>query len=1387
MILTGRGLLSPYFCDIFDGVCKFYADVDVDVKHAAQQLDKYLKRTVEEHSTHFELRQFVYLLCSRIQVRNPFIRQLVLEWIRALHPLPSYPLLRELPTVISSLFPLLADPNRDIRHMADMRLTEILTELKRAPPSLTNAAIESVVDTIASFCTSTSSDPFMRLTALIWLLQFLEIKRMLPQHLALLQQPTPNGGTSNNSTSAFNNMSSNKQSPSSPLNPSSTPQPPPSESPALPSEETPFLSGLSLAPCILSAVLSCIDDHEEELSKIALSAHSSMLRDLLPTRGLSPAVIQGAEQFLLTINQTIVPSSTPSNVNNNHNNNVMHASSSSTPKPTSRSPPNNATLSNKFPVGTSLLPHSSSLPNMTAPSLGLSQQHNPLLLLDSKIICMASISILLVVVTSLSNALPPLMLRDALDESSILQLSAIQHQQQHASAGGEKEKPLLDAASPPAVPSIPPAVILQGDSSLQIASNGVTDTSSSPSSCFSSSSVEADFLRLFLIEIVQSRLSPKTAPLLVFPSAPSLSLTRELQQIEQPFVIVNTLQSLLNNNSSAANIAQNPATFPSSASASILDNLQADASRNPPLGMNNSPQQISSSLLPTSSSFSNINNALLNNNPKQQQQSEPTPLSPGLLQSLRKHLANTLLTLFEQSNEVPIANIAAAMGGAKEVLDPPTPFNSANETANRQLPSAGDNTLSMMSSLQQQQQQNPLNSNNMNNNNSVINANNQAMNQLTVSSAFLSNLNAPLQALSSRDPLMAYTANPKTATVGGATSKNNTMYQKALNITNPNASSSLSHFRKYLNPPTITNSNHSTHLIDSSGVNNPSADLSAPFRNPIFHNDPFTSAQQQQSANNNNNLLYNNPSLLRAKQSSSPPADLHASSYDTPPDRFPVHAQQQPFSSNNKQASAMPTFMDANLPSPVRQNESLSQLPPVAENQMEGPNALNDAAYSPLNPANNNCNINNPAYSDLNAALSGVHQQPLLPQNGLGAAQTLERFQQQNLGGSASNYAQPGSSTANPSALGSGSNNPAAGGLTNASGSNNQQQSSQQGTMASSSSPSTNALTIIACLQWCSLLHSTFPRLVSPSLSTLIPILTLLVRHSLPRVALAALQVLGQLASHSPMLREKVVLSILTTFKSDRVVLSSRGRSIIRHICTQTDPIEFYSLAAGILQHEPPTELTEILVDQFAWVLLTAKETTPIRDRILKGDLNERHRILETLLSAWILSPVAAVGLCLWSGEFRLSYSILTKYLHSVDIGLGFLVRIDQLVHLLEAPCYVRVRMQLTQPHPPPFLLETLSCLLMVLPQASAFSVLQQRLQSASLVSGLHKQQLGNNLELQGDHKLEDDTRDVVLEQTICEKLDKLLNQFVFVTGSVPPRTSTSRKMGVNQGLEQEI
>lgn len=163
---VARNNVLKYFNQIFDGLCKLFAHVDVDVKNGANLLDRLIKDIVTESET-FDIESFIPLLQKHIKRTKPYIRQLLVGWISILNAVPDINMLDYLPEFLDGLFNMLSDGNREIRQGADNVLLDFLREIKQVDVVEFGPMVNILVGQ------SRSKERFNRLTAITWLNEFI--------------------------------------------------------------------------------------------------------------------------------------------------------------------------------------------------------------------------------------------------------------------------------------------------------------------------------------------------------------------------------------------------------------------------------------------------------------------------------------------------------------------------------------------------------------------------------------------------------------------------------------------------------------------------------------------------------------------------------------------------------------------------------------------------------------------------------------------------------------------------------------------------------------------------------------------------------------------------------------------------------------------------------------------------------------------------------------------------------------------------------------------------------------------------------------------------------------------------------------------------------------
>jgi vacuole morphology and inheritance protein 14 len=295
--------------------------------------------------------------------------------------------------------------------------------------------------------------------------------------------------------------------------------------------------------------------------------------------------------------------------------------------------------------------------------------------------------------------------------------------------------------------------------------------------------------------------------------------------------------------------------------------------------------------------------------------------------------------------------------------------------------------------------------------------------------------------------------------------------------------------------------------------------------------------------------------------------------------------------------------------------------------------------------------------------------------------------------------------------------------------------------------------TKMACLKWIDMLMEKRKAHMNEHTKDILPVLLRTLSDPNDAVVLLDLQVLSRISlahgtrgnsqDSTEEAQFKMVLNaILTVFAQDRQLLESRGSLIIRKLCVLLNAKTVYirmaetlvSYEAGVSDGQQADFETLLfistMVQTLNLILLSAPELHSLR-AILSNSIHRdgrkiatplatsdrdqsRGHVFATLFHCWAHNPVATLSLCLLAEAYDLSFALVKRFSEMEDITVGFLLQIDKLVHLLESPIFVHLRLQLLDveaPHHAP-LLKSIYGLLMCLPQGEAFRLLNERLQT---------------------------------------------------------------------------
>ncbi|CAK9140309.1 unnamed protein product [Ilex paraguariensis] len=213
-------------------------------------------------------------------------------------------------------------------------------------------------------------------------------------------------------------------------------------------------------------------------------------------------------------------------------------------------------------------------------------------------------------------------------------------------------------------------------------------------------------------------------------------------------------------------------------------------------------------------------------------------------------------------------------------------------------------------------------------------------------------------------------------------------------------------------------------------------------------------------------------------------------------------------------------------------------------------------------------------------------------------------------------------------------------------------------------------------------------------------------------VVLLVLEVHACIAKDPQHFRQLLVY-LVHNFRVNNSLLEKRGALIVRRLCVLLDAERVYRELSTILEGESDLDFASVMVQALNLILLTSSELSDLRDLLKQSLVNAAGKdLFLSLYASWCHSPMAIISLCLLAQTYQHASSVIQS-LVEVDINVKFLVQLDKLVHLLETPIFVYLRLQLLEPGRYIWLLKALYGLLMLLPQQSAaFKILRTRLKT---------------------------------------------------------------------------
>ncbi|CAN3372231.1 hypothetical protein DIURU_004234 [Diutina rugosa] len=259
----------------------------------------------------------------------------------------------------------------------------------------------------------------------------------------------------------------------------------------------------------------------------------------------------------------------------------------------------------------------------------------------------------------------------------------------------------------------------------------------------------------------------------------------------------------------------------------------------------------------------------------------------------------------------------------------------------------------------------------------------------------------------------------------------------------------------------------------------------------------------------------------------------------------------------------------------------------------------------------------------------------------------------------------------------------------------------------------------ITCLEWLEFLYAQNPKEYMTVLSDRPFKLGDLLRSSSNDVASKSLELFAVISEDNDSMFNQQIEDLLHFFHTQYQTNKPRIELVVRKLCTCLPSQRVYSSIAGNLNTWEDLDFVNAMVSTLNTILLTSNELGDLRKRLRALDVYKMDdwQIFATLFQSWCHSATSALSLCLLTSNYELAYLII-KNISEQEVSYQLLMHLDILVQLIESPIFLKLRMQLLEPEKQPYLYKTLYGLLMILPQSSTYSTLQNRLTSvATLLS----------------------------------------------------------------------
>lgn len=180
-----------YFNEMFDGICRMYADCDDHVRGGSAMLDTLLKEIVQESPQSINGDSFMLLLKERIRIKHHNIHKLIINWLALMIGLPHFDMVFHLPAFLPPLFDMMqggethGEKCKPAHHLLSKILVQLGSTVASGGPRA--ADFPGMLPLLIEKCRSV--DRLVTSVSLGWLREFVHLGRdtLLPQYANILE------------------------------------------------------------------------------------------------------------------------------------------------------------------------------------------------------------------------------------------------------------------------------------------------------------------------------------------------------------------------------------------------------------------------------------------------------------------------------------------------------------------------------------------------------------------------------------------------------------------------------------------------------------------------------------------------------------------------------------------------------------------------------------------------------------------------------------------------------------------------------------------------------------------------------------------------------------------------------------------------------------------------------------------------------------------------------------------------------------------------------------------------------------------------------------------------------------------------------------------------